>query len=196
MAKTGTASLTIAELREFASFSESEQLFIERSLDIAMGRGDAFKTWGEGGDGASIRGQYLAYRELKTLRETVPCEATMDGLEAFMGPLMRVTALDLAQEKLESFSAYRFLYERLLGAKSRPWLPAAFCAAAALPQISAGAAQDAAPVAERGRGHCAGMVGPRAAVLSRTRRSRGGLTATLCRAHRAGTDTSRGSAPA
>ncbi|WP_305097616.1 hypothetical protein [Croceibacterium aestuarii] len=135
MAKTGTASLTIAELREFASFSESEQLFIERSLDIAMGRGDAFKTWGEGGDGASIRGQYLAYRELKTLRDTVPCEATMDGLEAFMGPLMRVTALDLAQERLESFSAYRFLYERLLGAKSRPWLPAAFCAAAALPQI-------------------------------------------------------------
>ena len=135
MAKTGTASLTIAELREFAGFSESEQLFIERSLDIAMGRGDAFKTWGEGGDGASIRGQYLAYRELKTLRDNVPCEATMDGLEAFMGPLMRVSALDLAQEKIESFSAYRFLYERLLGAKSRPWLPAAFCAAAALPQI-------------------------------------------------------------
>ncbi|MXO60456.1 hypothetical protein GRI89_13000 [Altererythrobacter salegens] len=135
MAKTGTASLTIAELREFASFSEGEQLFIERSLDIAMGRGDAFKTWGECGDSAAIRGQYLAYRELKTLRDAVPCEATMDGLEAFMGPLMRITALDLAQEKIESFSAYRFLYERLLGARSRPWLPAAFCSAAALPQI-------------------------------------------------------------
>ena len=38
-------------------------------------------------------------------------------------------------EKLDSFSAYRFLYERLLGAQCRPWLPAAFCAAAALPQI-------------------------------------------------------------
>ena len=135
MAKTGTASLTIAELREFASFSEDEQLFIERSLDIAMGRGDAFKTWGESGDSAAIRGQYLAYRELRTLRENVPCEATMDGLEAFMGPLMRISALDLAQEKIESFSAYRFLYERLLGARARPWLPAAFCAAAALPQI-------------------------------------------------------------
>ena len=41
MAKTGTASLTIAELREFAGFSESEQRFIERSLDIALARGDA-----------------------------------------------------------------------------------------------------------------------------------------------------------
>jgi hypothetical protein len=135
MAKTGTASLTIAELREFASFSESEQLFIERSLDIAMGRGDAFKTWGRDGDGSAIRQQYLAYRELKALRDTVPCETTMEGLEAFMGPLMRVTAQDLAMERIECFSAYRFLYERLLGAKARPWLPAAFCAAAALPQI-------------------------------------------------------------
>jgi hypothetical protein len=135
MAKTGTASLTIAELREFASFSESEQLFIERSLDIGLGRGDAFKTWGHDCDGGAIRQQYLAYRELKALRDKVPCEATMEGLEAFMAPLMRVTAQDLAMERIECFSAYRFLYERLLGAKARPWLPAAFCAAAALPLI-------------------------------------------------------------
>ena len=100
-----------------------------------MGRGDAFKTWGHDGDGSAIRGQYLAYRELKALRDMVPCETTMDGLEAFMGPLMRVSAQDLALERIECFSAYRFLYERLLGAKARPWLPAAFCAAAALPMI-------------------------------------------------------------
>jgi hypothetical protein len=136
MAKTGTASLTIAELREFAGFSEKEQRFIERSLDIALGRGDAFKAWGaEPGDSSTIRAQYLAYRELKRLREMIPCPSTADGLEAFMGPLMRVTAQDLALDRLDSFSAYRFLYERLLGAAARPWLPAAFCAGAALPQI-------------------------------------------------------------
>jgi hypothetical protein len=137
MAKAGTASLTIAELREFASFSEGEQRFIERSLDIGLGRGDAFKAWGSKARGkdAGIRSQYLAYRELKALRDMVPCETTMEGLEPFMGPLMRVTAQDLAMDQLESFSAYRFLYERLLGARARPWLPAAFCAAAALPQI-------------------------------------------------------------
>ena len=135
MAKTGTASLTIAELREFAGFCETEQLFIERSLDIALARGDAFKSWGHDGDGSAIRSQYLAYRELKTLRDTVPCETTMDGLEAFIGPLVRITAQDLALVRIECFSAYRFLYERLLGARARPWLPAAFCAAAALPQI-------------------------------------------------------------
>ena len=136
MAKAGTASLTIAELREFASFSEREQRFIERGLDVGLGRADAFKAWGGiTGDNVAIRGQYLAYRELKALRDQIPCETTLDGLEAFMGPLVRVTAQDLAMEQIESFSAYRFLYERLLGAKSRPWLPAAFCAAAALPQI-------------------------------------------------------------
>jgi hypothetical protein len=136
MARTGTASLTIAELREFASFSASEQRFIERGLDIGLGRGDAFKVWGADGKDRAIRSQYLAYRELKALREAVPCETTLEGLEAFMGPLMRVTAQDLALEQLESFSAYRFLYERLFGARVRPWLPAAFCAAAALPQIA------------------------------------------------------------
>jgi len=136
MARTGTASLTIAELREFASFTEDEQLFIERSLDVGLGRGDAFKQWsGRAGDVDAIRSQYLAYRELRALRDTIPCETSLDGVHDFMGTLMRITAQDLAQEQLTSFSAYRFLYERLLGAKARPWLPAAFCGAAALPQI-------------------------------------------------------------
>ena len=135
MAKTGTASLTIAELREFASFTEAEQLFIERGLDIGLGRGDAFKAWADGADTASIRQQYIAYRELRALRDAVPCESSLDGIQEFMGALLRITAQDLAQEQLDSFSAYRFLYERLLGAKARPWLPAAFCGAAALPQI-------------------------------------------------------------
>jgi hypothetical protein len=136
MAKTGTASLTIAELREFASFTEAEQLFIERGLDIGLGRGDAFKAWSQGaGDNASIRQQYIAYRELRALRDAAPSETSLDGLQEFIGALLRITAQDLAQEQVDSFSAYRFLYERLLGARARPWLPAAFCGAAALPQI-------------------------------------------------------------
>jgi hypothetical protein len=136
MAKSGTASLTISELREFASFTEEEQLFIERSLDVGLGRGDAFKHWtGRAGDADAIRSQYLAYRELRTLRDAIPCETSLGGVHEFIGALIRITVQDLAQEQLASFSAYRFLYERLLGAKARPWLPAAFCGAAALPQI-------------------------------------------------------------
>jgi hypothetical protein len=136
MANTGTASLTIAELREFASFTPSEQRYIKRSLDIGLGRQDAFKLWArDAGESNSIRSQYVAYQELKALRGQVPVETGFDTLEAYIGKLVRIAAFDLAQERIESFSAFRFLYERLLGADARPFLPSAFCAAAALPQI-------------------------------------------------------------
>ena len=52
-----------------------------------------------------------------------------------MGQLIVLTAFDLGQDRLPNFSAYRFLYERLLGAGSRPWLPGGFCAAASLPHL-------------------------------------------------------------
>lgn len=136
MAKTGTASLTIAELREFASFTACEQRYIKRSLDVGLGRQDAFKLWArDGAESASIRSQYVAYQELKALRGAIPGETGFDGIEQFLGKLIRLAAFDLAQERIECFSAFRFLYERLLGAEARPFLPSAFCAASALPQI-------------------------------------------------------------
>ena len=136
MANTGTASLTIAELREFAGFSSCEQRYIKRSLDIGLGRQDAFKLWArDASEVASIRSQYVVYQELKSLRGAMPDETTFEGLEDFMAKLLRVAAFDLAQERLDGFSPFRFLYERLLGPEVRPFLPSAFCAAAALPQI-------------------------------------------------------------
>lgn len=136
MANIGTASLTIAELREFAGFTPCEQRYIKRSLDVGLGRQDAFKLWArDASETGSIRSQYVVYQELKGLRGQVPAETGFEALEAYMGKLMRVAAFDLAQERIEGFSAFRFLYERLLGAEVRPFLPSAFCAAAALPQI-------------------------------------------------------------
>ena len=52
-----------------------------------------------------------------------------------MTPLLIVHAFDLGQGRLTTFGAYRFLYERLVGPEARPWLPAAFCASAALPHL-------------------------------------------------------------
>ncbi|HOB13098.1 MAG TPA: hypothetical protein PK680_01320 [Novosphingobium sp.] len=136
MANTTTASLTIAELREFASFTPCEQRYIKRSLDVGLGRQDAFKLWArDAAETASIRSQYVVYQELKRLRGTVPEETGFESLENFIGKLVRIAAFDLAQERLTCFSAFRFLYERLLGPGVRPFLPSAFCAAAALPQI-------------------------------------------------------------
>lgn len=136
MATTSPATLAIAELREFAGFTACEQRYIKRSLDVGLGRQDAFKLWArDAGENASIRSQYVAYQELKALRAALPGEEGFDALDSYMGKLIRLAAFDLAQERLSGFSAFRFLYERLLGARVRPWLPAAFCAAAALPQI-------------------------------------------------------------
>lgn len=136
MAATGTASLTIAELREFASFSGCEQRYIKRSLDVGLGRHDALQLWARTADEtASIRRQYEVYQDLDSLRGRIPAEDDYAGLESFMGKLLRITAFDLGQDRIGGFSAYRFLYERLLGAEVRPFLPSAFCAAAALPQI-------------------------------------------------------------
>lgn len=136
MAVTGAASMTINEMREFASFSAAEQRYIKRSLDIGLGRQDAFKLWARNeGENAAIRSQYVAYQELKALRDAIPHDATINDIEGFIGKMVRVAAFDLSQDKISSFSAFRFLYERLLGAEVRPWLPSAFCAASALPQI-------------------------------------------------------------
>lgn len=136
MSHTSTAQLMLAEMREFAAFSPSEQRYIRRSLDVGLGRGDAFRVWARNGEEtASIRAQYVVYQDLKILRRAMVAGEGLDSIETIMGPLLRVTTFDLAQERLGGFCAYRFLYERLLGAEVRGWLPAAFCGASALPQI-------------------------------------------------------------
>ena len=136
MTVTNTASMTIAEMREFASFAPCEQRYIRRSLDIGLGRQDAFKLWArDASENAAIRQQYVAYQDLKALRTAIPAEACVEGIDGFLGALARIAAFDLGQERIASFAAFRFLYERLLGADVRPWLPSTFCAAAALPQI-------------------------------------------------------------
>lgn len=128
--------MPIAEMREFAGFAACEQRYIKRSLDIGLARTDAFRRWGRSeAENVAIRRQYVAYQDLKALRALIPFEGTPNEVEGFLGKLVRLAAFDLEQERLASFSAFRFLYERLLGAKVRPYLPAAFCAASALPVI-------------------------------------------------------------
>ena len=136
MARFDASGMTIAELREFASFAPGEQRYIRRSLDIALGRGDAVARWGrDEAEIDAIRAQAEAYCDLVMLRAMLPDVDGLDTLDPFMGGLIRLAAFDLAQDRLGGFSAFRFLYERLLGAEARPWLPSAFCGAAALPMI-------------------------------------------------------------
>jgi len=128
--------MPIAEMREFAGFAPCEQRYIKRSIDIGLARTDAFRRWGRSEvENTAIRRQYVAYQDLKALRSLIPQEDTPAEVERFIGKLVRLAAFDLEQERLQSFSAFRFLYERLLGARARPYLPAAFCAASSLPSM-------------------------------------------------------------
>ena len=135
-AKQAEGAMTLAEMKEFASFASATQRYIRRSLDIGLDRDDAMTRWSRDVvEAASIRAQARHYATLADLRERIPEDSGLEELEPFMAPLVTVTAFDLGQGRLTSFSAYRFLYERLIGAESRPWLPGAFCAAAALPHL-------------------------------------------------------------
>lgn len=134
--KPAEGAMTLAEMKEFAGFAAATQRYIRRSLDIGLDRDDALARWSRDTvEAASIRAQARIYQRLNALRQIVPDDSGLDAVEPFMTPLISLAAFDLGQGRLTSFSAFRFLYERLLGAEVRPWLPAAFCAAAALPHL-------------------------------------------------------------
>ena len=132
----GEGMVTLAELKEFAGFSSGAQRYVRRSLDVAYHRSDAIALWSRDSvEAAAIKAQTRVYEALDEIRATLPEDSNLAALRPFMGPLVMVSAFDLAQDRLEGFGAFRFLYERLLGAQARPWLPAAFCSAAALPNL-------------------------------------------------------------
>ena len=134
--KPAEGVMTLAEMKEFAGFPASTQRYIRRSLDIGLDRDDAMTRWSRDVvEAASIRAQARIYDRLPDIRTIVPDDSGLDAIEPFLAPLVTVSAFDLGQGRLTTFSAYRFLYERLIGASVRPWLPGAFCAAAALPHL-------------------------------------------------------------
>jgi len=139
MAKQNDSSpafVTMAEIKEFAGFSEAAQRYIRRSLDVAFDRKDAVALWSrDSSEAASIEAQQVIYERLPEIRELAPVSSSIEDAEYFMAPLTTVAAFDLGQGRLDSFAAFRFLFERLVGADTRPWLPAIFCSAASMPHL-------------------------------------------------------------
>ena len=129
-------ALLISEMKEFAGFPKATQRYIRRSLDVAYGRANPLDTWARDEvEAASIGAQGRFYKQLDHLRLQIPDDSGLDMIEPFLGMLVTLAAFDLGQDRLHNFAAFRFLYERLLGAGARPWLPAGFCAAASLPHL-------------------------------------------------------------
>jgi hypothetical protein len=128
--------LTLAEIKEFASFSAATQRYVRRSLDVAFDRKDALTLWSRDADeAASIKAQHHFYDRLPEIRALIPDTSDFADAEMFLSVLVTVSAFDLGQGRIDSFAGYRFLYERLIAADARPWLPAAFCAAASMPHL-------------------------------------------------------------
>lgn len=137
--RPANGAVALSEMREFASFSKGTQRYIRRSLDVGLGRRDAVKRWSRDiAEAASIRAQERIYQRIEQVRRNVPDDCGLDSMEPMMTALITMSAFDLGQERLTCFASYRFLYERLIGASVRPWLPGAFCAAAALPHLHPG----------------------------------------------------------
>lgn len=151
------AFMMVAEMKEFATFTAAEQRYIRRSLEVAASGLAAADRWcRNAGEAESIAVQARLYRTMiEPIRQSVPDGIDADAAAELLPMLINLASFDLAQARLCTFSAFRFLYERLLGATVRPWLPSAFLAAAALPGLhpsdrkallgSVGAADAAAP---------------------------------------------------
>jgi hypothetical protein len=124
------------EMIEFGGFPAGTQRYIRRALDVGLRRRDAVRRWSRSETEAeAIALHAAAYARLGEIRALIPDDYAIEPTAELLGPLVSLTLFDLGQGRLNSFAAYRFLYERLLGPAIRPWLPAAFCAAAALPQL-------------------------------------------------------------
>lgn len=135
-ARQAFGQMALHEMKEFAGFPAAAQRYIRRSLDVGLDREDALRLWSRDlVEAASIKAQRRLYGRLDVIRRRIPDDSGLDRLDGFMAPLVTLTAFDLGQDRLNGFGSYRFLYERLLGGAVRPWLPSAFCAAAALPHL-------------------------------------------------------------
>jgi hypothetical protein len=138
MTTNSVGSTLLAEMKEFAGFSKGTQRYIRRSLLVGLGRPqDALDLYSRDiAETAAIRAQASLYADrLPFLRNNIPDDTGILECEAMMSPLVLLSTFDLGQDRIPGFGPYRFLYERLIGAEMRPWLPSAFCAAAALPGI-------------------------------------------------------------
>ena len=134
--RPASGALVLAEMKEFGGFAKGTQRYIRRSLDVGLDRRDAVQRWArDPAEAAGIRVQEDVYRSLDRIRAFVADDCGLVAGEGLLAPLITVTGFDLCQDWLPSFASYRFLYERLIGASVRPWLPATFCGAAALPQV-------------------------------------------------------------
>jgi hypothetical protein len=126
----------LVELKEFMSFSPCAQRYIRRSLDVASNNPDTFSRWVRGqSEHDSIEQQFKFYSVLEEIKKRLYTGDAnkITTSDILIGKLAIIAIFDIKQMSLNGFSEFRFLYERLLGARIRPHLPSIFTVAAYQP---------------------------------------------------------------
>ena len=135
--KQAEGVMTLAEMKEFASFGAATQRYIRRALDIGLDRDDALGRWSRDVvEAASIRAQARHYQALTELRERVPEDSDLNAVEPFNQPIYNAPLFG------GTSSALRF-------STANPFLPAATRAAI----LAQPPALPADPFAHRPLGH-------------------------------------------
>jgi hypothetical protein len=125
----------IGEIQEFGSFSYETQRYISRSVHVAVSPASALEWARNDAESEAVIAQVHAYKVLGLIRASLPSDNLCADAGSFLFPLIGVGAFDLGCGCIETFAQYRFLYERLLGAAARQWLPSAFASAVALTDL-------------------------------------------------------------
>jgi hypothetical protein len=133
-ARLSKGAAMLAEIQEFGSFGTETQRYLCRSLHVAFAREFSPSEWARNeSEAANIQAQMRVYKMLPAIRSFIPEGDRAVDAEAFLSPLIAASVFDLSSSCITTFAEYAFLYERLLGAAVRPWLPSSFAAAAAMP---------------------------------------------------------------
>ena len=126
----------LQEMAYFAEFPVATQSYICLALAARSGCPQAAARQAATKEEAcSFAARVQFYGNLEQIAAAIPTDDDVASATRLMRWLVPLTVFDIAHTALDSFEAYRFLYERLLGAAVRPWLLGAFCTAAALPQL-------------------------------------------------------------
>lgn len=126
----------LREMEEFGTLPVAAQRYIRRSLQVRLGETETLvqltRTTSEA---KSIGRQLDLYRKVDAVIDAIPSDDDIASVTRFTSLIAPLVAFDLGEQKLESFAAFGFLYERLFGAAVRPWLPTIFVMHASLPHL-------------------------------------------------------------
>src|SRR4029453_19083926 len=134
---TSAGDRILREMEDFGQMPVAAQRYIRRSLQVRFKHpaslGELARSPAEAD---SIARQISLYDRIDAVIEAIPVDDDVASVTRFTSLIAPLIAFDIGERKLDSFAALGFLYERLLGAAARPWLPAFFMLVVIRPELA------------------------------------------------------------